>query len=131
MISLAVPCWKYWLLHWLSTVCRYDIFGRTMLKVLATPLTFHCILVWYLWPVPCLKHWHMLVLCIRIGHLTVQMDIKPVACVYISRSLWGQQGAGHSSVVECMIKIWWIIGSVSFSGLIKLFFIPASSPQLV
>ena len=37
---------------------------------------------------------------------------------------------GHSSVVEHLSMVWWIVGSILHGGTIDLFLIPASAPQL-
>ena len=42
-----------------------------------------------------------------------------------------KMGAGHSSVVECLLKVWWVVWSIPPGGPIELLLIPASAPQLV
>ena len=40
-------------------------------------------------------------------------------------------GAVCSSIVEHLLMVWWVIGSIPHGGLIELFLIQASAPQLM
>ena len=51
--------------------------------------------------------------------------------LFVSNILISRPGVKYSSMVEHLLMVWWVVGSIFYGGPIELFLVPVTAPQHV